>query len=102
MAKYSTILFTVRDNVAHLTINRPESANSLNATLSAEMMDAVVRSEDDPDIRALVVSGSGRFFCAGADLKGFYSPGSELRSPSRSFMRPSHGSRVRTFRLSRR
>src|SRR5579872_6771436 len=80
MANYSTILFSVRDKVGHLALNRPESANSLNGTVSAEMMDAVVRCEDDPDIRALVVTGSGRFFCAGADLKGFYSPGSELKS----------------------
>jgi 2-(1,2-epoxy-1,2-dihydrophenyl)acetyl-CoA isomerase len=80
MPEYSTILFEVRDKVAHLTINRPEAANSLNATLSAEIMDAVVRCEEDADIRALVVSGTGRFFCAGADLKGFYSAGSELKS----------------------
>jgi 2-(1,2-epoxy-1,2-dihydrophenyl)acetyl-CoA isomerase len=80
MPEYSTILFAVRDKVAHLTINRPEAANSLNATLSAEMMDAVVRCEEDADIRALVITGTGRFFCAGADLKGFYSAGSELKS----------------------
>jgi 2-(1,2-epoxy-1,2-dihydrophenyl)acetyl-CoA isomerase len=80
MAEYSTILFEVRDKVAHLTLNRPEAANSLNATLSAEMMDAVVHCEEDAGIRAIVVSGTGRFFCAGADLKGFYSAGSELKS----------------------
>jgi 2-(1,2-epoxy-1,2-dihydrophenyl)acetyl-CoA isomerase len=80
MREYSTILFAVRDKVAHLTLNRPEAANSLNATLSSQMMDAVVRCEDDPDIRSLVVTGTGRFFCAGADLKGFYSAGSELKS----------------------
>jgi 2-(1,2-epoxy-1,2-dihydrophenyl)acetyl-CoA isomerase len=80
MPEYATILFAVRDKVAHLTLNRPEAANSLNAAVSAEMMDAVVRCEDDEEIRALVVSGSGRFFCAGADLKGFYSAGSELKS----------------------
>jgi 2-(1,2-epoxy-1,2-dihydrophenyl)acetyl-CoA isomerase len=80
MPVYSTILFDVRDKVAHLTINRPEAANSLNAALSAEMMDAVVRCEEDDDIRALVVSGAGRFFCAGADLKGFFSAGTELKS----------------------
>jgi 2-(1,2-epoxy-1,2-dihydrophenyl)acetyl-CoA isomerase len=80
MIECSTILFTVRDKVVHLTLNRAEAANPLNATLSAEMMDAVVRCEDDPDIRALVVTGTGRFFCAGADLKGFYSPGSEIKS----------------------
>ena len=81
LAEYSTILFEVRDKVAHLTLNRPEAANSLNATLSAEMMDAVVHCEEDADIRAIVVSGTGRFFCAGADLKGFYSAGSELKKP---------------------
>jgi 2-(1,2-epoxy-1,2-dihydrophenyl)acetyl-CoA isomerase len=80
MARYSTILFEVRDKVAHLTINRPDAANSLNATLSAEMMDAVVHCEEDADVRAIVVSGTGRFFCAGADLKGFYSAGSALKS----------------------
>jgi len=80
MPDYSTILFAVRDRVAHLTLNRPEAANSLNATVSAEMMDAIVRCEDDVDIRAVVVSGTGRFFCAGADLKGFYSSADELKS----------------------
>ena len=96
MPEYSSILFAVSDNVAHLTLNRPEAAISLNATLSAEMMDAVVRCEDDPEIRALVVSGTGRFFCAGADLKGFYSAGSELKS--RCFMPRSLVSSVRIFR----
>jgi 2-(1,2-epoxy-1,2-dihydrophenyl)acetyl-CoA isomerase len=44
-------------------------------------MDAVVRCEDDENIRAVVITGAGRrFFCAGADLKGFYSSGSELKS----------------------
>jgi len=80
MPNYSTILFEVRDNVARIALNRPEAANSLNSTLSSELMDAVIRSEEDPEVRALVITGSGRFFCAGADLKGFYSQSSELKS----------------------
>ncbi|MGO9602570.1 MAG: enoyl-CoA hydratase-related protein [Candidatus Binataceae bacterium] len=80
MPNYSTILFDVRDNVARIALNRPEAANSLNSTLSSEVMDAVIRSEEDPEVRALVITGSGRFFCAGADLKGFYSQSSELKS----------------------
>jgi 2-(1,2-epoxy-1,2-dihydrophenyl)acetyl-CoA isomerase len=74
MLEYSTILFEVKDHVAHLTLNRPEAANSLNATVSAEMMDAVIRCEEDEEIRALVISG------AGADLKGFYTPSDGLKS----------------------
>ena len=81
MSPYTTISFEARDGVAHVALNRPDSANSLNATLSGELMDAVVRCEDDADVRAVIVTGSGsRFFCAGADLKGFYSAGSELKS----------------------
>jgi 2-(1,2-epoxy-1,2-dihydrophenyl)acetyl-CoA isomerase len=81
VSPYTTISFETRDGVAHVTLNRPDSANSLNAMLSAELMDAVVRCEDDADVRAVIVTGSGsRFFCAGADLKGFYSAGGELKS----------------------
>jgi 2-(1,2-epoxy-1,2-dihydrophenyl)acetyl-CoA isomerase len=81
MPAYNSITFEARDRVGHVVLNRPDAANTLNATLSTELIDAVVRCEDDPDIRALVVTGAGqRFFCAGADLKGFYSEGSELKS----------------------
>jgi 2-(1,2-epoxy-1,2-dihydrophenyl)acetyl-CoA isomerase len=81
MAAYTSISFEARDSVGHITLDRPDAANSLNATLSSELMDAVVRCEDDTAVRAVVVSGAGRrFFCAGADLKGFYSSGSELKS----------------------
>src|SRR5712692_5963397 len=80
MPDYSTILFEVKDNVAHLTLNRPEAANSLNPTVSAEMMDAVIRCEQDDEIRALVISGTGKIFCAGADLKGFYAAKEGLKN----------------------
>jgi 2-(1,2-epoxy-1,2-dihydrophenyl)acetyl-CoA isomerase len=80
MPEYSTILFEVKDRAAHLTLNRPEAANSLNPTVAAEMMDAVIRCEEDEEIRALVISGTGRMFCAGADLKEFYTPSDGLKS----------------------
>src|SRR5438094_158338 len=51
---YTTISFETRDGVTHITLNRPDSANTLNATLSSELMDTVVRCEDDADIRAVV------------------------------------------------
>jgi 2-(1,2-epoxy-1,2-dihydrophenyl)acetyl-CoA isomerase len=81
MTAYTSIAFGVRDGVGHIALNRPESANTLNARLSSELMDAVVGCEDDENVRAVVVTGAGqRFFCAGADLKGFYSPPGELKS----------------------
>jgi len=80
MPSYTSILFEVRDAVATIALNRPEAANSLNSVISAELMDAFIRCEEDTEVRAVVVTGTGRFFCAGADLKGFYSQSSELKS----------------------
>jgi 2-(1,2-epoxy-1,2-dihydrophenyl)acetyl-CoA isomerase len=86
MAEYSSIKFESKDGVARITLDRPQSANSLNSTLSAELMDAVVRCEEDAAVRSLVVTGAGtRFFCAGADLKGFYSGNGGLKSRVSNF-----------------
>ena len=81
MPNYSAITYDLADGVATITLNRPESANTLNETLSGEMLDAIIRSEDNKDVRALIISGgTGRFFCAGADLKSFYTAPDALKS----------------------
>src|SRR5271155_405635 len=72
MPDYQAILYELRDGVAQITLNRPDAANSLNHQLSSELLDALIRSEENPEVRALVLTGTGRFFCAGADLKSFY------------------------------
>ena len=63
------VLFEVKDYVATITLNRPEQMNTINADLSAGLMQALhdVRSRDD--IRVAVLTGNGRAFCAGADLR---------------------------------
>ena len=80
MHQYKAILYGVSDGVATITLNRPDAANSLNHELSSEMLDAIIRSEEDPEVRALVLTASGRFFCAGADLRSFYSSNDELKN----------------------
>ena len=80
MPTYTSILFEVRDAVAQIALNRPQAANSLNSAVSAELMDAFLRCEEDSAIRAVIITGTGRFLCAGADLKCFYSQASELKS----------------------
>lgn len=72
---YSSLLFEVQDNVATITLNRPEAANALNEALGRDLLHAVIRCDEDPRIRAVVVTGAGRFFCAGGDLKGFADAG---------------------------
>lgn len=76
--QYTTLLFEVRDNVAHITLNRPEAANSLNAELAQDFMHAVLRCDEDPEVRAVVLTGAGRMFCAGGDLKSFAAQGEHL------------------------
>jgi 2-(1,2-epoxy-1,2-dihydrophenyl)acetyl-CoA isomerase len=71
MAAYANLHFEVKDNLAHLTLNRPDSANAFDLVLAREFGDAVRRSVEDPEVRAILISGAGKMFCAGGDLKAF-------------------------------
>lgn len=65
-----TILVTRDGGVATITLNRPDSLNALNATMRRELLDALKASARDPEVRAIVLTGAGRGFCSGADLRG--------------------------------
>lgn len=67
---YETILFETQGAVAKITLNRPEAMNALSDIMAREMRDAVAKVEQDDALRVLVITGSGRAFCCGADLKG--------------------------------
>jgi enoyl-CoA hydratase/carnithine racemase len=67
---YSTLLYDVEDGVLTLTLHRPEALNAFTRDMMNEMMDALDRADADDDVRAIIVTGSGRAFCAGADLSG--------------------------------
>jgi enoyl-CoA hydratase/carnithine racemase len=65
-----TVLFDVDQGVATLTLNRPERMNAWNDGMAAELRAALVRCDEDDAIRAVVLTGAGRAFCAGADMAG--------------------------------
>lgn len=65
---YEQIRYEVEDRVATVTLNRPEKLNAFTATMCAELIDAVDRADADDAVRALVLTGAGRAYCAGADL----------------------------------
>ena len=67
---FQEILYDVADGVATITLNRPERLNAFTPTMMQELIDALDRVDEDDDVRAVIVTGAGRGFCAGADLGG--------------------------------
>jgi enoyl-CoA hydratase len=65
------VLTERRDGILLITLNRPEARNAINGAVSRGLLDAVTRLDDDPELRAGVLTGAGRGFCAGMDLKAF-------------------------------
>ena len=66
--------YEVSDGVATITLHRPEAMNAFNAAMRSQLMDQFRRAEGDERVRVVVLTGAGRGFCAGADLKEPYDP----------------------------
>ena len=63
---YETILYEVADRIATITFNRPEQLNAVNEQMISELNDAYTRAEGDDDVWTLIVTATGRAFCAAA------------------------------------
>jgi 2-(1,2-epoxy-1,2-dihydrophenyl)acetyl-CoA isomerase len=72
---YETLNFAVDEGLATITLNRPDSANAMNLKMSLDLMNAAIECDENPDIRAVIITGGGKMFSAGGDLKGFASAG---------------------------
>ena len=66
---YETLLLDVQDSVGVITLNRPDRLNAWNRTMSAELGESLRACHEDDNVRAVVITGAGRAFCAGADLQ---------------------------------
>jgi enoyl-CoA hydratase/carnithine racemase len=64
------VLFDVSDNVATITLNRPDKQNTISGAMLNALSEHLLAADANPDVRAIVITGSGRFFCAGLDLRG--------------------------------
>jgi 2-(1,2-epoxy-1,2-dihydrophenyl)acetyl-CoA isomerase len=71
MSEYDALLYETHGDVVRLTMNRPERRNALNDALQRELLAAFERVRDDESVRAIVLTGAGKGFCAGADLSAF-------------------------------
>ncbi|WP_262063403.1 enoyl-CoA hydratase/isomerase family protein [Streptomyces sp. STR69] len=66
----SEVVHTVSDQVAYLTLNRPEAMNAITPPQRDHLIALLTEASADPSVRAVVLTGTGRGFCAGADLRG--------------------------------
>src|SRR5690606_29149707 len=69
----SVLLTEIENNVLTISLNRPEKHNALNTALTQALLDALKDAERDPQVRAIIVHGNGKSFCAGADTTEFSS-----------------------------
>ena len=91
-----TVLYEMRDQVAVITLNRPDSLNAINRQLRSELGGAILRYDQDEDARVAIITGAGRAFSAGRDLKeraednaaGVQAHARDSMSPERPFMWP--------------
>ena len=69
---YETVLYDVQDQILTITLNRPEKLNAFTPGMVPELIDCFDRADADDNVRAIIVTGAGRAFCAGADIsQGF-------------------------------
>jgi enoyl-CoA hydratase/carnithine racemase len=89
---FETITTEVTDHIMTLTLNRPEMLNAFNHTMLKEMMAAFDEADENDDVRAIIVTGAGRGFCAGADLSsGGDTFDADARSDKNSGLQPDGG-----------
>jgi 2-(1,2-epoxy-1,2-dihydrophenyl)acetyl-CoA isomerase len=70
MPDFSALQYRLENDVAWVTLNRPEQRNAVNAAMREELLQILNEAQTDPGVRALVLTGAGKGFCTGADLSG--------------------------------
>ena len=81
---YQTILVDTQDRVRTITLNRPDRLNAWTAEMHTELKDAMMAAGDDEGVRAIILTGAGRGFCAGADMQGLQQIGASGTAQART------------------
>ncbi len=72
---YETVLYDVAERICTITLNRPERLNAWTRQMHLDLKDAMHEAGADPEVRAIILTGAGRGFCAGADMGGLQAIG---------------------------
>jgi 2-(1,2-epoxy-1,2-dihydrophenyl)acetyl-CoA isomerase len=75
---YDFLRFEVRDGIGLISLNRPSDGNAITLEMAREMLEVASRCDEDPEVRAVVVTGNGKMFCVGGDLKTFAAQGDRI------------------------
>ena len=88
---YDSLTFEVKDGVGLIRLNRPDDGNAITLEMAGEMLDVASRCDQDPEVRAVVLTGSGKMFCAGGDLKTFAAQGEKVSFYMKKVIQAFHG-----------
>jgi 2-(1,2-epoxy-1,2-dihydrophenyl)acetyl-CoA isomerase len=77
---YPTLKLDIRNRVACLTLNRPDAMNTMSLQMGKDLLNAAIACEADKNVRAVLITGAGKAFCAGGDLRGMIEQGEGMES----------------------
>jgi 2-(1,2-epoxy-1,2-dihydrophenyl)acetyl-CoA isomerase len=95
------LIYAVKDHVATITMNRPERYNALTIRMIENLLEMVSACEEDREVRVLVLTGAGRAFCAGGDVKEFAERLGTISQHLRRLLASFHGAVSRMNRMSK-
>lgn len=98
---YEKVILDVNEGIATITLNRPEAYNALDMQLAREFHEAIVRCSEDDAVRVVVITGSGKAFCAGGDVKGFCDKIDTIGTHVKLLTTELHGAVSRLVRMSK-
>lgn len=98
---YEAILYDVAEGVATITLNKPERLNAFDDHMLTEWADAIIRADQDPEVRAVIVTGAGRGFCSGMNVAAEVAGSGVLRTTQSTVATRRHSLRDRVHPIPR-
>ncbi len=99
--EYRELSYAVKAHVATITLNRPDCYNAMNVRMVEELFEAALACDEDPEVRAVVLTGAGQAFCAGGDVKEFIERSETISHYLKRLLTLLHGTISRISRMSK-